>query len=130
MSSLTFTIDASETKVDDLKAALEKLDIRFDPRRQLIAFNESLMDTAVAMGHHTSSLIEAINEQLQRANLTPPVPTDHQDWPLERQMAFLEFAMYCFDWVDHDIQNSWWHSEGMSWAEVVKDHPMVFTGTN
>ena len=128
MTALTFTIDVLDTKVEDLKEALDKLEIRFKPERQLVAFCGSFMETAVAMGHHTPDLIEGVNQQLWRANLTPLVPTNKEEWNLARQLSFLEFAINCFDWIDNDLENAWWRAEGKRWEEIVKEHPLVFNG--
>ena len=128
MTALTFTIDVPDTQVEELKDVLDKLDIRFNPERQLVAFNESFMDTAVAMGHHTADLIEDINDQLQRGGFTPLIPTDWKEWTLTRRMDFLGFAIRSFDWFDHDTDNSPWRLEETSWQEVVDDNPLIFTG--
>ena len=128
MTAFTFTIDVPDNKVDDLKTALEGVEIRFDPDRQLIAFQESLMESCVAMGHHTPNLVQEINRQLKEAGLTPMVPTDHEDWTLDRRMAFLEFAISNFDWIDNDIKSAWWRHDGQNWEEIVAEHSLVFTG--
>ena len=39
------------------------------------------------MGHHTPTLTQEINRQLEGADLTPLVPTDHENWTLVRRMA-------------------------------------------
>ena len=128
MTALTFTIDVPDSKIEELREALGRLDIQFQPERQIIAFEESLMETCVAMGHHTPDLVQEINRQLTKAGLTPPVPTDHETWPMTRRMAFLEFAISHFDWVDHDLDNSWWRTEGRNWDQVVAENPLVFEG--
>ena len=80
------------------------------------------------MGHHTPTLTQEINRQLKRADLTPLIPTDHDNWDLARRMAFLEFAVSHFDRTDHDLENSWWRSHGKIWQEMVEENILVFTG--
>ena len=128
MTALTFTIDVSDTQVEELKDVLDKLDIRFDPERQLVAFNESFMDTAVAMGHHTPDLIRGVNHQLNSDGLTPLVPDNHTQWTLARRIAFLKFAVREFAWQESMVQYCFWLADGKTWEEVVGENPLVFTG--
>ena len=75
---------------------LEAAGVRFDPERQVIAFNEAAMDQAVAMGHHLPGMLEGVNRRLDEEGLTPRVPTNHHEWSIERRHAFLEFAIVNF----------------------------------
>ena len=125
---ITFTIDVPAEGVDGLKPLLEATGVRFDPARQVIAFNDAMLDKAVAMGHHLPGMVEGLNRRLDAAGLTPRIPTDHEEWTIERRHAFLQLAIENFDWEENEVGYDWWKDEGMSWDSLAEEHPLVFKG--
>ena len=125
---ITFTIDVPAEGVDGLKPVLEATGVRFDPARQVVVFNDAMLDQAVAMGHHLPGMVEGLNQHLDEDGLTPRVPTDHHEWNIERRHAFLQLAIENFDWDENEVGYDWWKDEGMSWEKLAEEHPMVFKG--
>ena len=123
---ITFTIDVPSGRIEDLKQLLEGLGVRFDPKRQIIAFNEAMMSQSVAMGHHLPGLVEGMNHCLDDAKLTPRIPDGHEKWSILRRQEFLQFAIENFDWDDNTVTNTWWDNDGIPWQELTQDHPLVF----
>ena len=124
--TVTFTIDVPSRRIEELKQLLEGLDVRLDPKRQVIAFNEAMMSQSVAMGHHLPGLVEGMNRCLDDAKLTPRIPDGHEKWSILRRQEFLQFAIDNFDWDDNTVTNTWWDNEGITWQELTQDHPLVF----
>ena len=125
---ITFTIDVPAEGVDRLKPLLEATGVRFDPARQVVAFNDAMLDKAVAMGHHLPGMVEGLNRHLDAAGLTPRIPTDHKEWTIERRHAFLQLAIENLDWEENEVGYDWWKDEGMSWDRLAEEHPLVFKG--
>ena len=125
---ITFTINVPAEEVDRLKPMLEATGVRFDPTRQVVAFNETMLDKAVAMGHHLPGMVEGLNRRLEDEGLTPRIPTDHEEWTIERRHAFLQLAIENFDWEENVVGYDWWKDEGMSWDRLADEHPLVFKG--
>ena len=123
---VTFTIEVRPEKIDRIKSVLEAEGVIFDPERQVIAFNDAALDQAVAMGHHLPGMLEGVNQHLDEEGLTPRVPTNHQEWSIERRHAFLEFAIVNFRWDDETVGDGWWKDEGTTWEELAAQHPRVF----
>ena len=123
---VTFTIDVLPEEIDGVKLMLEAAGVRFHPERQVIAFNDAALDQAVAMGHHLPGMLEGVNHSLDEEGLIPRVPTNHQEWSIERRHAFLQFAIDNFRWDDESVEGSWWKEEGTSWEELAAQHPLVF----
>ena len=67
-----------------------------------------------------------MNRSLDEEKLTPRVPEDHEKWSTERRQAFLQFAIYNFDWENGAVTYTWWEDEGIIWQELTQDHPLVF----
>ena len=109
-----------------LQEFMDRQGLFLDPNRQVTALNEDLMDNAVVMGHHIPDLIMGINRHLKSYKISPEVPTDHEDWSLERRQQFLELAIREFQWNENHIEYSLWDEDGRPWAEVVANHPEVF----
>ena len=124
--TITFTIDVPSRRIEELKQLLEGLDVRFDPDRQVVAFNDALMSQSVAMGHHLPGMVEGMNRCLDEAKLTPRIPDGHEKWSILRRQEFLQFAIDNFDWDDNTVSNTWWDNEGITWRELTQDHPLVF----
>ena len=124
--TITFTIDVPSRKIEELKQLLEGLDVRLDPKRQVVAFNEAMMSQSVAMGHHLPGMVEGMNHCLDEAKLTPRIPEGHEKWSILRRQEFLQFAIDNFDWNDNTVSNTWWDNEGITWQELTRDHPLVF----
>ena len=93
---------------------------------QVIAFNDAMLDQAVAMGHHLPGMLTGINQHLDEDRLTPRAPTDHDEWSIERRHAFLQFAIDNFNWEGQAVGNGWWKDEGTNWESLAENHPMVF----
>ena len=124
--TITFTIDVPSRRIEELKQLLEGLDVRLDPKRQVIAFNEGMMSQSVAMGHHLPGMVEGMNRCLDEAKLTPRIPEGHEKWSILRRQEFLQFAIDNFDWDDNTVSNTWWNGEGITWQELTRDHPLAF----
>ena len=124
--TITFTIDVPSRRIEELKQLLEGLDVRLDPKRQVVAFNEAMMSQSVAMGHHLPGMVEGMNRCLDEAKLTPRIPEGHEKWSILRRQEFLQFAIDNFDWDDNTVSNTWWDNEGITWQELTRDHPLVF----
>ena len=125
---ITFTIDVPAEEVSRLKPMLEATRVRFDPARQVVVFNDAMLDQAVAMGHHLPGMVEGLNRRLDEDGLTPRVPTNHHEWNIERRHAFLQFAIENLDWEENEVGYDWWKDEGMSWDRLTDEHPLVFKG--
>ena len=123
---ITFTIDIPSNRIEELKQLLEGLEVRFNPERQVIAFNDDMMSQSVAMGHHLPGMVEGVNHYLDEAKLTPRIPDGHEKWDIERRQAFLQFAIENFDWDDNTVNHTWWDDEGITWQELTRDHPLMF----
>ena len=126
---ITFTIDVLPEEISGLRTLLEARGVRFDPERQVIAFNNAALDQAVAMGHHLPGMLESVNQSLDEEGLTPRVPTNHQEWSIQRHYAFLQFAIDNFSWDGESVSESWWKDDGKSWEELAAGHPLVFQAT-
>ena len=124
--SVTFTIDVPSRRIEELKQLLEGLDVRLDPKRQVIAFNEGMMSQSVAMGHHLPGMVEGVNHYLDEAKLTPRIPENHEKWSILHRQEFLQFAIDNFDWEDSTVNYTWWDGEGIAWQEITRDNPLVF----
>ena len=124
--TIAFILDIPSSKIEELKQALEGLEIKFVPENQVIAFNEAMMSQSVAMGHHLPGLVEGMNRCLGDAKLTPRIPDGHKKWSILRRQEFLQFAIDNFDWDDNTVTNTWWDNEGITWQELTQDHPLVF----
>ena len=122
--NITFIIDIPSSKIEELKQALEGLEIKFAPENQVVAFNDAIRSQPVAMGHHIPEMVLSINWTLDEDGLTPRIPQDHKGWSTLRRQAFLQFAMHYFDWNDNMINQESWPDE--SWEDLVKRYPMVF----
>ena len=123
---ITFTIDVPSRKIEELKQLLDGLEVRFDPERQVIAFNDAMMSQSVAMGHHLPGMVVGMNHYLDEAKLTPRIPEGHEKWSTLRRQAFLQFAIENFNWDDNTVNHTWWDDEGITWQELTRDHPLVF----
>ena len=125
---ITFTIDVPAEEVGRLQDELAAMGVRFDPTRQVVVFNDAMLDQAVAMGHHLPGMLTGINEHLDEDGLTPRVPTNHEEWNIERRHAFLQFAVNNFNWEGETVSDGWWKDEEMSWEKLAEEHPLVFKG--
>ena len=123
---ITFTIDVPAEEVNRLKPMLEATGVRFDPARQVVVFNDAMLDQAVAMGHHLPGMVEGLNRRLDEDGLTPRVPTNHHEWNIERRHAFLQFAIDNFNWEGETVNEGWWKDEGTSWEKLPEEHSLVF----
>ena len=123
---VTFTIDVPTEDMDRLGDGLAAMGVRFDPAQQVIVFNDAMLDQAVAMGHHLPGMLTGINEHLDEGGLTPRIPTNHEEWSIERRHAFLQFAIDNFNWEGQAEGDSWWKDEGKSWEEMVTQNPLIF----
>ena len=128
MTAFTFTIDVQEDRVSELENFLKDLGINFQPENQMTAFNVLNLETSVAMGENTSTIIQEINWLLNAEGLAPLIPTDHAQWNLARRWAFLKFAVKEFAWARTTADYCFWLADGKTWDEVVQENPLVFTG--
>ena len=71
---ITFTIDLLPEEISGLRTLLEARGVRFDPERQVIAFNNDALDKAVAMGHHLPGMLEGRQPEPRRRGADPPGP--------------------------------------------------------
>ena len=126
MTTIKYTIDVPQDTLPELEVLMNKHGAYFDPRRQVTAINDALMESSTAMGHHAPDLIESLNQHLKGQGLRPLVPTDHKEWSLERLQAFLNMAVKNFQWVDNHVECDWWLEEGKTWHKVVWENPAVF----
>ena len=126
--TVTFTIEIPSGRIDELKQLLEGMDVRLDPERQLVAFNEAMMSESqsVAMGYHLPGLVKGVNRCLDDAKLTPRIPDGHEKWSILRRQEFLQFAIENFDWDNNTVTNTWWDNDGKIWQELTGGHPLVF----
>ena len=126
---IQLTINVPLSKMPSLQEFMDGKGIYLNPNRQVTALNEELMDNAVAMGHHIPNLIQGINQHLRTARIAPEIPTNHEDWSLERRQQFLQLAIREFQWNENHIEYSLWEEDGRPWDEVVANHPDVFPQT-
>ena len=126
--TIAFILDIPSSKIEELKQALEGLEIKFAPENQVVAFNDAIRSQPVAMGHHIPEMVLSINWTLDEDGLTPRIPQDHKGWSTLRRQAFLQFAIRYFElsfhWNDNMINQESWPDE--SWEDLVKRYPMVF----
>ena len=74
-------------------------------------------------------LIDSINQHLAENDLTPLVPTDHQEWMTGRTRHFLKLAVNEFSWKSHRVHHIRWDGRGGTnedWQEIVREYPKVF----
>ncbi len=126
MTTIRYTIDVPEQAIPELQALMKRHDAHFDSKRQITAINDIFMEASTAMGHHVPDLVSSMNRHLKVLGLTPLVPTDHQDWDLNKTQEFLKFAVTNFKWQDNLVQEDWWQDEYDSWEALVRDNPFIF----
>ena len=126
MTMIQYTIQIPEEAITDLESLMKKHGAHFDHRRQITAINDTFMESSTAMGHHLPALIESLNEHLNDRELSPPVPTETENWTPERIQAFLEMVVKNFHWVDSSVEDDWWEDDGKTWQMVVEENPLVF----
>ena len=124
--TIAFIIDIPSGQIEELKQALEGLEVIFDPDQQVVAFNDVIRSQPVAMGHHLPGMVLGINRSLDEAGLTPRIPENHEGWSTLRRQAFLQFAMENFDWNENRINQEWWAEEEINWEDLATRYPMVF----
>ena len=122
--TIAFVLDIPIGRIEELKQALEGLEIKFAPENQVVAFNDAIRSQPVGMGHHIPEMVLSINGRLDDEGLTPRIPQDHEGWSTLRRQAFLQFAMHNFDWNDNMINQEWWPEE--SWEDLATRYPLVF----
>ena len=128
--NLTYTVNIPSCYLDEVQYFMHELGLDFDPKRQITAINDVLMEASTAMGHHAPSLIEALNHHLKERGLSPTVPDYDDNWTPEGLQEFLRMAVDKFHWVDDYVNTDWWEHDGKSWEDVVKEHPKVFGNPN
>ena len=93
----------------------------------MVAINEAFRDqSAMALGHHVPQMVQSINVYLRAHRLRPAIPLDHQDWDPGRYYRFLQFALEQFSWNGTAVEDAWWQQDGMTWAEVAREHLEIF----
>ena len=72
--TIPFILDIPRDKIEELKQALEGLEIKFAPENQVVAFNDAIRSQPMAMGHHIPEMVLSINWTLDEDGLTPGYP--------------------------------------------------------
>ena len=124
--TIAFILDMPSGMIEELKQALEGLEVIFDPNRQVVAFTHDITSQTVAMGQHIPGMVLEINRSLDEAGLTPRIPEDHEKWSTLRRQAFLQFSLANFAWIENRINEAWWEYEGIIWPELAQENPLVF----
>ena len=78
--TIAFILDMPSGMIEELKQALEGLEVIFDPNQQVVAFTHGITSQTVAMGHHIPGMVLEINRSLDEAGLTPRIPEAHEKW--------------------------------------------------
>ena len=124
--TIAFILDMPSGMIEELKQALEGLEVIFDPNQQVIAFTHGITSQTVAMGNHIPGMVLEINRSLDEAGLTPRIPEVHEKWSTLRRQAFLQFSVANFDWVENRINEAWWEDKGITWRKLTRDNPLIF----
>ena len=128
LSSLTFNVSMPPERANDLTELLNSIGIDFDPHNNVTVFNDDPHYQCRFTGADVHWLIEDINTYLFSRSLRPFIPTNHQDWTLERRYALLKLASTEFNWSGQFPAPPWWmeHINQMRWNRVWRDFAIVF----
>ena len=126
-SKLSFLLEIPAAKVNDLKDALTRAEIPFDPEATIVAvdFHPHYSQT-INTGADIPAILDTINAYLVAHEFEPRFATDSDSWPLERKQEFLNFVTLRFDWQDFTPDTPWYELALEPWSAIAARHPGLF----
>ena len=102
-----FIIEADETQIEILAAAMQAAGLEFSPQQQMAVFNQEPHSTGTpTTGHQLAEITAAINKELEYAGDSARLPAEGTGLNLPQIHESLQFSHMLFDWSGGLVQSA------------------------